>query len=352
MRSLRPFCCHFEHRYDYDYNTTFLYFQVNGKWELGLITCLVWTGCDVFLSTTSIMHLCAIAIHRFLGISYPLHFRSNQGKKHIFVLLITVWFMSFAISLPLIVQGARNQEHVLIDLEDLGPQCGIFDHTFAIYSSIVSFFLPLSIMVVADIRSVEILRNNCKVSIFPTHNLNRSRSRSPCSKDTSAYELTESEVGSTAQSPMMEYRCNDTTSEQNLVNSTQTTPRSEDVPSVTVNLKPLNRNRSKSIGYIGMLAARGMIKINSRERRAEKTLIWVFVCFVVLWLPFFCTNLTYGICKTCNIPADLFLFFTWLGYISSGVNPCIYTFLNKDFRNAFKKLLLCRATELRRKSTT
>ena len=223
--------------------------------------CLIWTGCDVFLSTTSIMHLCAIAIHRFLGISYPLHVRSSQSMKHIFGLLFPVWFMSFAISLPLVVQGARNQEHVLIDLEDLGPQCGIFDHIFAIYSSIVSFFLPLLIMIVADIRSVQILRKNSKVSILPTHGLYRSRSRSPCSKDTSAYELTESEIGtgSTAQSPMMEYKSNtsNATSEQNLVNSNNATPKSEDVPSsVSVKLRPVTRQRSRSMGYIGMLATR------------------------------------------------------------------------------------------------
>jgi len=86
----------------------------------------------------------------------------------------------------------------------------------------------------------------------------------------------------------------------------------------------------------------GGIKINSRERRAERTLIWVFLAFVVLWLPFFCANLTYGLCRTCEVPADVFAAFTWLGYLSSGVNPCIYTYLNSDFRQAFRNILACR----------
>jgi len=68
--------------------------------------------------------------------------------------------------------------------------------------------------------------------------------------------------------------------------------------------------RNRSVVYINMLAVSGGtgrgrtgpgrfgsgtgMKINSRERRAERTLIWVFLAFVVLWLPFFCANLTYG----------------------------------------------------------
>ena len=315
---------------------------MKGHWDLGLVPCILWTGCDVFLSTTSIMHLVAIAIYRFLGISYPLHFRCNVDKQQVLALLIPTWGVSFAIALPLIVQGARQQEHVLINFEDVGLQCGIFDNTFAIYSSLVSFFVPLAVMLFADIRSVQILRKNAKSSL-QSKVVTRQRSRSPCtsSKETSAYELTVgSEAGSncTAQSPMIEYKVsNMTTSDQDLVSSNMsplTTPRSELAPG-------LRRSKAKSMGYINILTARGM-KGSSRERRAEKTLIWVFVCFIVLWLPFFCTNLTYGLCKTCNIPADLFLAFTWLGYISSGVNPCIYTFLNQDFRVTFKRIIMCR----------
>ena len=319
---------------------------MKGHWDLGLIPCILWTGCDVFLSTTSIMHLVAIAIYRLLGISYPLHFRCNVDKQQVMVLLVPTWGVSFAIALPLIIQGARQHQYVLIHMEDESLQCGIFDHTFAVYSSLVSFFVPFAVMLFADIRSVQILRKTTKLSL-KSKNVIRQRSRSPCSastKDASGYELT---VGSdtrnncTPESPMIEYKVSSMgTSEQELVSSNispLTTPHSERAPSQ-------RRHHSKSgMGYIGILTARGM-KGSSRERRAEKTLIWVFVCFIVLWLPFFCTNLTYGLCRNCTIPSDLFLAFTWLGYISSGVNPCIYTLLNQDFRGTFKKLVLCRLT--------
>lgn len=89
---------------------------------------------------------------------------------------------------------------------------------------------------------------------------------------------------------------------------------------------------------------------------ADETLIWVFAAFVALWLPFFCANLAYGACGgddgPCNVPPRLFAVFTWLGYMSSGVNPCIYTLLNRDFRAAFRHLLTCQLSKLRTASST
>ena len=280
--------------------------------------------------------------------------RTTQDKRHVLALLIPTWSVSFAISLPLIIQGYTNTDHVMLLVPDVGLQCGIFDHVFAIYSSMVSFFLPLAIMIFADIRSVQILRKNSQVAMVPRNRgLNRSRSRSPSSKDTSAYELAESEGNNSSivQSPMIEFKvANSTIPEGNDLISSHTTPFSTPRSETSCSVKSY-RSRSKSVSYIGMLAARGVSKLNSRERRAEKTLIWVFVCFVALWMPFFFTNFTYGVCGTkCDIPSDIFLVFTWLGYISSGVNPCIYTCLNKDFRFAFKKLLTCRISHLNRKT--
>ena len=81
--------------------------------------------------------------------------------------------------------------------------------------------------------------------------------------------------------------------------------------------RPNSAGRTGRSRLVGVMQGGGGIKINSRERRAERTLIWVFLAFVVLWLPFFCANLTYGLCRTCEVPADVFAAFTWLGYLCS-----------------------------------
>ena len=86
----------------------------------------------------------------------------------------------------------------------------------------------------------------------------------------------------------------------------------------------------------------GFSKANN-ERKAVKVLIIIFVIFVASWTPFFVVNtlsvFCYDICK----PIYSFMgLFTWLGYISSSINPIIYTVFNKSFRQTFIALLRCR----------
>lgn len=80
------------------------------------------------------------------------------------------------------------------------------------------------------------------------------------------------------------------------------------------------------------------------EQKATKVLGVVFFTFVILWAPFFVLNLVPTVCADCerNIDHGVFDFVTWLGYASSMVNPIFYTIFNKVFRQAFKKVLLCR----------
>ena len=82
--------------------------QVAGSWNLGLYVCIAWTGSDVILSTTSIMHLCAIALYRYVGIVYPLRMRSAQEARHVAALVVPAWTIAVALSVPFVVQGATH----------------------------------------------------------------------------------------------------------------------------------------------------------------------------------------------------------------------------------------------------
>lgn len=86
------------------------------------------------------------------------------------------------------------------------------------------------------------------------------------------------------------------------------------------------------------------------EQKATKVLGVVFFTFVILWAPFFVLNLIPAVCDSCEkqIPQSIFDIATWLGYASSMVNPIFYTIFNKVFRQAFKKVLLCKYRRNRR----
>nr|7SRQ_R Chain R, 5-hydroxytryptamine receptor 2B [Homo sapiens] len=87
----------------------------------------------------------------------------------------------------------------------------------------------------------------------------------------------------------------------------------------------------------------------SNEQRASKVLGIVFFLFLLMWCPFFITNITLVLCDSCNQTTLQMLLeiFVWIGYVSSGVNPLVYTLFNKTFRDAFGRYITCnyRATK-------
>lgn len=57
------------------------------------------------------------------------------------------------------------------------------------------------------------------------------------------------------------------------------------------------------------------------ERRAMKVLGIVFFVFLVAWLPFSILNILSAVCPSCAIKASLLNITSWLGYVSSNLNP-------------------------------
>ncbi|XP_011149565.1 D(2) dopamine receptor A isoform X2 [Harpegnathos saltator] len=107
------------------------------------------------------------------------------------------------------------------------------------------------------------------------------------------------------------------------------------VTPTTLNLRFLaGRTRKRS------LAANAV----ATEQKASKVLGLVFFTFVLCWAPFFLLNIFFAACPTCSVPGHVVDTFLWLGYVSSTINPIIYTIFNKTFRAAFIRLLKCKCS--------
>jgi hypothetical protein len=52
-----------------------------------------------------------------------------------------------------------------------------------------------------------------------------------------------------------------------------------------------------------------------------KVLGIVFIVFLVAWLPFSILNILSAVCPSCGVQASLLNLTSWLGYISSNLNP-------------------------------
>ncbi|XP_039490745.1 5-hydroxytryptamine receptor 2B isoform X4 [Drosophila santomea] len=77
------------------------------------------------------------------------------------------------------------------------------------------------------------------------------------------------------------------------------------------------------------------------EQKATKVLGLVFFTFVLCWSPFFILNIIFAVCPECQVPERVVNTCLWLGYVSSTINPIIYTIFNRTFRAAFIRLLKC-----------
>ncbi|OCT56154.1 hypothetical protein XELAEV_18001276mg [Xenopus laevis] len=89
----------------------------------------------------------------------------------------------------------------------------------------------------------------------------------------------------------------------------------------------------------------GTLSITGEELPIRRLSSVVFFLFVFMWCPFFLTNVASVLCGEDQCDEDvmkmLMDIFVWVGYISSGVNPLVYTLFNKTFRDAFRRYIKC-----------
>lgn len=119
-------------------------------------------------------------------------------------------------------------------------------------------------------------------------------------------------------------------------------------------LQALVKKHSAAIKVASVLMQKSSESKNKREmntvkteRKAVKVLGTMFFIFVLCWGPFFSLNFAMGVCETCDIEVILFKVFLWLGYVSSTLNPVIYTIFNKTFKRTFIKILKCKQCKFR-----
>ena len=78
-----------------------------------------------------------------------------------------------------------------------------------------------------------------------------------------------------------------------------------------------------------------------REHKAAKTLGIIMGAFIACWLPFFLNYITMTVCETCRVhtPSIVVDITFWIGYFNSSLNPVIYAYFNREFREAFKETI-------------
>uniref|UniRef100_A0A336KPM4 CSON013353 protein n=1 Tax=Culicoides sonorensis TaxID=179676 RepID=A0A336KPM4_CULSO len=364
-----------------------------GYWPFGVTWCNIYVTCDVLACSASILHMCFISLGRYLGIRNPLGSRHHSTKRLTSIKIALVWLMAMIVSSSITVLGIVNEENIMPE-----PYiCAINNRAFFVLGSLVAFYIPMVIMVVTYALTVQLLKKKARFAVehaesdifrrlggryhqkqSSTTTFNSSEnssirtihSSSRITKSSSHYSMPWRTQGTTNRS---ERNSNMTTSSSDshlryyngshrsaLKRSRtcdQQTQTPENIEKETrpqrfksfkinfnntapfnINLNFLNNRRKKELSANAV----------ATEQKATKVLGVVFFTFVFCWAPFFILNILFAICPDCDVPNYIINICLWLGYVSSTINPIIYTIFNKTFRSAFIRLLMCKCEKMGR----
>ncbi|XP_059559482.1 5-hydroxytryptamine receptor 2B isoform X2 [Myotis daubentonii] len=226
----------------------------------------------------------------------------------LFVMPIALLTIMFGIAVPVPIKGIEtdvgNRNNITCELTK--DRFG----NFMLFGSLASFFMPLAIMIVTYFLTIHALRKKAYLV------RNKPSQRLTWLAVSTVFQREETPCSSPEKVAMLDGPHKDKT----LPNSSH-----------DILMRRMSTVGKKSLQTI------------SNEQRASKVLGIVFFLFLLMWCPFFITNITLVLCDSCNQTTLKMLLeiFVWIGYVSSGVNPLVYTLFNKTFRDAFGRYIIC-----------
>lgn len=116
---------------------------MNKRWIFGEYWCDLWHSLDVLASTSSILNLCVISLDRYWAITDPFSYPSRMTTNRACFLIALVWFCSSLISFPAILWWRATRDQPIPPLKCPFTQ----DIGYLVFSSIISFYGPLFVMV-------------------------------------------------------------------------------------------------------------------------------------------------------------------------------------------------------------
>uniref|UniRef100_A0A3Q2CJ38 G-protein coupled receptors family 1 profile domain-containing protein n=1 Tax=Cyprinodon variegatus TaxID=28743 RepID=A0A3Q2CJ38_CYPVA len=247
--------------------------EVTDTWLFGGF-CDVWITFDIMCSTASILNLCIISVDRYWAIASPFKYERKMTHRVAFVMIGVAWMLSILISFIPVQMNCHLNGTTMATMSCVAN----LNKTYAISSSLISFYIPVLIMIATYTRIYRI----AQTQIRRIASLERAAEQAQIQ----GYGL----------------------------NRNQQQLRATDEASLKSSFK--------------------------KETKVLKTLSIIMGVFVFCWLPFFVLNCTVPFCDPPCVSDTTFTVFVWFGWANSSLNPVIYAF-NADFRRAFASILGC-----------
>ncbi|XP_078080531.1 D(1C) dopamine receptor [Mustelus asterias] len=259
--------------------------EVAGYWLFGSF-CDTWIAFDIMCSTASILNLCIISLDRYWAIASPFRYERKMTQRVAFVMIGVAWTLSILISfIPVQLNWHKTEADLLQELESQGSNktgnCdSSLNRTYAISSSLISFYIPVAIMIGTYTRIYRIAQTQIR------------------------------RISSLERAVEHAQNCQEHTA---------------DCPHDTA-LKTSFKKETKVLKTLSIIMG---------------VFVFCWLPFFVLncMVPF-CDPQLYPAGEPPCVSDITFNIFVWFGWANSSLNPVIYAF-NADFRKAFATILGC-----------
>jgi hypothetical protein len=129
-------------------------------WPIDSI-CFIYMALDISLCTASLLHICAIAVDRYIAVAHPLRHHTCMTSSKVGILIGVVWVMSLTLFCYTAYKSHRvSAHHAVAQFQHSGECINPWSkHEFLVVSFIV-FHLPLLVTVGLYLNIVIIIRRN------------------------------------------------------------------------------------------------------------------------------------------------------------------------------------------------
>ncbi|EDO32513.1 predicted protein, partial [Nematostella vectensis] len=266
-----------------------------GEWSFSPVVCHAGTLFNFWFCCASVFNLCAVSWDRYVAVTSPLLYTVRMDDAKVRWTIAVIWVVSLFMSFLIMVAVIESKTVFYCTATGLAVE-------YSLSSALVIFIIPLIFLVFANGRIMSIARAQLK----------KIKQQMPYGydsyEDSSSKSRTEAEtLPSTTVTNLEQITTKPQEPEQNL-----DFQESIQIP-----------NTSKKLYFQRF----------RREFKTFKLFVIVTGVFLVCWTPLFVTMVMSSFLRTWTM-VSIMHFALILGYANSACNVFIYSYFNREFRNA------------------
>jgi len=303
--------------------------QLTNIWYLGQTFCIFWTVTHFWLCSASILSTCAVCIERYVGVRYPLRHKEIMNSMTLGGIIACVWILAGFLSLLSIFAWPEPYDGNQYSCR-LNHQLG-----HVIVSVVFILYIPAAVMITLYWR----------IYTIATKHLNQFKRKSTVTNF--EYEKMKAKAkagsleGGRIQPKMVDQENSSGDSATSVSFSSTSSTGDAQGSSVVIIGSSSGGNSKQSIASSkGSSSKSEDDKVHTKKQiNLAKRLSLLVGILLASYIPFFTLYLVMSFHPPNTINGHVFMFFGWIRYFNSCLNPFIYAFAVPAYRKALQDII-------------